>query len=38
MYAGIIIIGLFGYILNRVFLEIDGKVLRWQKGFLSAGK
>jgi len=38
MYAGIIIIGLFGYILNRVFLEINRKVLRWQKGFLSAGK
>jgi len=38
MFAGIITIGLFGYILNRAFLFIDSKALGWQKGFLSAGK
>lgn len=38
MYAGIIIIGLFGYLLNLAFLIIDKKVLKWQKGFLSIGK
>jgi NitT/TauT family transport system permease protein len=38
MYAGIISIGLFGYVLNHAFLLIEGRVLRWQRGFLSAGK
>lgn len=38
MFAGIITIGLFGYVLNQSFLFIDRRALGWQKGFLSAGK
>lgn len=38
MYAGIIVIGFFGYALNRAFLTIDRKVLKWQKGWVTAGK
>jgi ABC-type nitrate/sulfonate/bicarbonate transport system permease component len=38
MYAGIITIGVFGYLLNQAFLMIDRKVLGWEKGLLSAGK
>lgn len=38
MYAGIITVGLFGYALNRLFLLVEEKTLRWQKGFLAQGK
>jgi NitT/TauT family transport system permease protein len=38
MYAGIIVIGLLGYLLNKAFLSIDKKVLKWQRRFLSTGK
>lgn len=38
MYAGIIIIGLFGYLLNKAFLYIDKKILKWQRSFFSTGK
>jgi len=38
MYAGIVTIGLFGYILNKSFLLISRRALRWQRGFLSAEK
>lgn len=38
MYAGIVVVGLFGYFLNQVFLWIDSHVLRWHKGFLCLGK
>jgi len=38
MYAGIITIGLFGFLLNKCFLYIDRRALRWQRGFLLAGK
>jgi ABC-type nitrate/sulfonate/bicarbonate transport system permease component len=38
MYAGIIIIGVFGYLMNRAFLLIDHSILKWQRGFLSAGR
>jgi len=38
MYAGIFTVGLFGYALNKLFLLVEGKSLRWQKGFLAQGK
>lgn len=38
MYAAIIAVGLFGYGLNALFLFVEKKVLRWQKGFLAEGK
>ena len=38
MYAGIVTIGLFGYMLNRTFLWVDRRALKWQKGFLSSGE
>jgi ABC-type nitrate/sulfonate/bicarbonate transport system permease component len=38
MYAGIFTVGLFGYALNKIFLFVEGKTLRWQKGFLAQAK
>jgi ABC-type nitrate/sulfonate/bicarbonate transport system permease component len=38
MYAGIIAIGLFGYLTNQIFICVESKVLVWQRGFLTAGK
>lgn len=37
MYAGIVAIGLFGYGLNRFFRLIEGRVLKWQRGFSAIG-
>lgn len=38
MYAAIITVGLFGYLLGRAFLMVENRILGWQQGFLSAGK
>jgi ABC-type nitrate/sulfonate/bicarbonate transport system permease component len=35
MYAGIIIIALLGYLLNRLFLVIEARVMRWRKGMTA---
>jgi ABC-type nitrate/sulfonate/bicarbonate transport system permease component len=35
MYAGVIIVSLLGYLLNRLFLALEGRALRWRHG-LSA--
>src|SRR5574341_1890165 len=32
MYAGIIIVSVAGYILNRLFLLAEGKAMRWRRG------
>lgn len=32
MYAGIILVSLLGYLLNRLFLLLEARVLRWRKG------
>lgn len=36
MWAGIIILGVFGYLLNLVFMLIERKVLAWHRGAMSA--
>jgi ABC-type nitrate/sulfonate/bicarbonate transport system permease component len=32
MYAGILVLALTGYAINRVFLAIEGRVMAWHKG------
>jgi ABC-type nitrate/sulfonate/bicarbonate transport system permease component len=32
MYAGILVLALTGYAINRVFLLIDGRIMAWHKG------
>jgi len=32
MYAGVVAIGLLGYLLNRVFLIIERRALKWNRG------
>jgi ABC-type nitrate/sulfonate/bicarbonate transport system permease component len=32
MYAGIIIVSVLGYLLNRLFLLAEGKAMRWRHG------
>ena len=31
MYAGVIALGIVGYILNRGFIALEGLALRWQR-------
>ncbi len=38
MYAAIIVVGVFGYTLNRAFLLIENRVLGWRKGFVISGQ
>jgi NitT/TauT family transport system permease protein len=38
MYAGIVVVGLFGFLLNWIFLRVDGYILNWHKGFLCLEK
>jgi ABC-type nitrate/sulfonate/bicarbonate transport system permease component len=33
MYSGIFVLGLLGYLINYIFLTIEGKVMRWYKGY-----
>jgi ABC-type nitrate/sulfonate/bicarbonate transport system permease component len=35
MYAGIIVVALLGYLLNRLFLLCEGRILRWRGGMLA---
>jgi ABC-type nitrate/sulfonate/bicarbonate transport system permease component len=35
MYAGIIVISSLGYLLNRMFLRIEGSVMRWRKAMIA---
>jgi ABC-type nitrate/sulfonate/bicarbonate transport system permease component len=37
MYAGIILVALLGYTLNRVFLTIEAKTMRWRHGMRERG-
>jgi ABC-type nitrate/sulfonate/bicarbonate transport system permease component len=32
MYAGIIIVSVLGYLLNRLFLLAESKAMRWRHG------
>jgi len=38
LYSGIVFIGLFGYMLNRLFLVVERKALGWRKGFSLIGR
>ncbi|MPZ54113.1 MAG: ABC transporter permease subunit [Acidimicrobiia bacterium] len=35
MYAGIIALGIFGYLLNRAFTAVEKRVLRWHYGSMA---
>jgi ABC-type nitrate/sulfonate/bicarbonate transport system permease component len=35
MYAGIILVSLLGYLLNRLFLLVEARVVRWRKGMIA---
>jgi ABC-type nitrate/sulfonate/bicarbonate transport system permease component len=35
MYAGIIVVSLLGYLLNRLFLLAEARVMRWRKGMIA---
>lgn len=36
MYAGIFALGILGYLINCLFIQVDSRVMRWYKGFTSA--
>jgi ABC-type nitrate/sulfonate/bicarbonate transport system permease component len=35
MYAGIMVVSLLGYLLNRLFLLLEARVMRWRQGMLA---
>jgi NitT/TauT family transport system permease protein len=35
MYAGIVLVAMLGYILNRLFLFLEAKALRWRHGMMA---
>ena len=35
MYAGIIVVAALGYGLNRLFLTVEARVLKWHHGMLA---
>ena len=35
MYAGVLIVAALGYTLNRLFLAIEARVMRWQHGMFN---
>ncbi|MGH7825967.1 MAG: ABC transporter permease [Candidatus Binatia bacterium] len=35
MYAGILLVSLLGYLLNRVFLALEARVMRWRRGMIA---
>lgn len=35
MYAGVLIVAVLGYALNRLFVAIEARVMRWQHGMLN---
>ena len=37
MYAGIILVAALGYGLNRLFLAVEGRLMRWRHGMLARG-
>jgi NitT/TauT family transport system permease protein len=37
MYAGIIVVSALGYALNRVFLVIEARAMRWRHGMIARG-
>jgi NitT/TauT family transport system permease protein len=37
MYAGIMMLGFVGYLLNKIFLQVDKTMLAWYKGWKISG-
>ncbi len=37
MYAGVILVALLGYLLNRLFLALEGRAMKWRRG-MAAGE
>ena len=37
MYAGIMLLAVLGYLLNRMFLAIEGRVMQWHHGMMLRG-
>jgi len=35
MYAGIVLVALMGYLLNRLFLLLEARALRWRRGMMA---
>lgn len=35
VYSGILLLGLFGYAFNRVFVRLEGVMLRWHRGYTA---
>jgi ABC-type nitrate/sulfonate/bicarbonate transport system permease component len=35
MYAGIILVAVLGYALNRGFLTLEGKAMKWHRGMIA---
>jgi ABC-type nitrate/sulfonate/bicarbonate transport system permease component len=35
VYSGILLLGLFGYAFNRVFVRLEGSMLRWHRGYTA---
>jgi len=35
MYAGIVLVALMGYLLNRLFLLLEARALRWRHGMMA---
>jgi ABC-type nitrate/sulfonate/bicarbonate transport system permease component len=35
MYAGIVVVAALGYGLNRLFLVLEGRALRWRRGMIA---
>ena len=37
MYAGIVVVALLGYLLNRLFLMLEARAMRWRHGMMARG-
>jgi ABC-type nitrate/sulfonate/bicarbonate transport system permease component len=35
MYAGIILVAMLGYLLNRLFLALEEKAMKWRRGMVA---
>jgi ABC-type nitrate/sulfonate/bicarbonate transport system permease component len=35
MYAGIILVAVLGYLLNRLFVTLEAKAMKWRHGMVA---
>jgi ABC-type nitrate/sulfonate/bicarbonate transport system permease component len=35
MYAGIILVAVLGYLLNRLFVALEEKTMKWRRGMVA---